>query len=197
MKKEFIRVDLWDKIDIWWTCKRPISSMIGDALLTLHTPDYDKIRKVNKDIYGAVFNCSFEHYTIIKTSYERGFNNIMIFEDDVNFVNDRKYFDLCLSKIPDNYELCKLQHSFSDDLTEYTDTSLPLFSNLTDAYGLQSTAAYCLSRDGMKNMIKSYELRFSVADIAFVYILQTEPKKFYKNNHKIITINNIKSDILK
>lgn len=58
--------------------------MIGESISDLHTEFYDKARKlVNPDIYGAVFDCAYNHYSIIKQAYLRGFNNILIIEDDI------------------------------------------------------------------------------------------------------------------
>jgi GR25 family glycosyltransferase involved in LPS biosynthesis len=184
---------LWDNVTVWYTCKKPINNKIGDWLTELHTTGYDNIRRVNKNIYGCAFDCSYNHYSIIKTSYERGLNNILILEDDVKFCEDRKYFDMCLSHIPENYGICKLYYSNQPD-EMYIDQSKPLFTNNIpyDSSKVCSTAAYCLDRYGMEQMIKSYENKFTCADWVFMGVNQ---EKFYYNNFKICEIIKSKSDI--
>lgn len=187
---EFKRMNLSDKIDIWWTCKRNISIDIGNNLNSIHTRYYDDFKRYNKDIYAAVFNCAFEHYTIIKTSYERGFNNIMIFEDDICFIENREYFDKCISLIPDNYKICKLYHT-NNSLNICTDFSKSenLFkkcNNHNKYLTSLSTAAYCLNRIGMELMINSYHKNFTCADKVFENIDQND---IYINTKKIIYIN--------
>ena len=167
MIKEFTRMNLQDNIDIWWTCKRPISCVCGDYIKTLHTKDYDRIREINKNLYGGVFNCAFEHYTIIKTSLERGLNNILIFEDDIKFYKDREYFDKCIEGITNDMPICKLYYS-GESLQEYNNSNDPIFSPIKDV-GIHSTAAYALNREGMEIMTNIYDKFFPVSDLAFLY----------------------------
>lgn len=187
---EFKRMNLSDKIDIWWTCKRNISVDIGNNLNSIHTPYYDDSKKHNKDIYGAVFNCALEHYTIIRTSYERGFNNIMIFEDDICFAENREYFDKCLSLIPNDYKICKLYHSnnllhLCKDFSK-TENLFKLSNNYNKTTTSVSTAGYCLNRKGMELMIESYHKKFNCADRVFENINQ---ENIYVNTKKILYIN--------
>ena len=88
MMSEYERVDIKDQVKIWWTVKRKISTQIGNSIDTLHSIYYDNIKRANKNVYGAVFNCALEHYTIVKQAYLRGLNTILVLEDDIKFIDN-------------------------------------------------------------------------------------------------------------
>ena len=69
MMKEFQKMGMENEVEVWWTCKRKISNQIGDNIKTLCTAFYDEKRQTCDNVYGSVFNCSFEHYSIIKQAY--------------------------------------------------------------------------------------------------------------------------------
>ncbi len=183
-----------DKVNIWWTCRRNISDDIYKNVLFDNLNignNVEKHHNSNPHKGGGVFNCAFEHYTMIRTSYERGFNHILIFEDDVKFVVDLNMFKYFISLVPDDYVCCKF---FNSDWTEYgklncikeTQTVLQEIptstSNIvrpfteffndeeTDSYKFCSTVAYLLDRNGMKQVIEAYNKNFCIADHIFKYL---------------------------
>ena len=89
MVDQFKHHGISKQVEIWWTCKRDISIEIGNKLNSLHTEQYDWYQgnEESKGVYGGVFNCAFEHYTIIKQAYLRGFESILIIEDEYSLAD--------------------------------------------------------------------------------------------------------------
>jgi GR25 family glycosyltransferase involved in LPS biosynthesis len=102
---EFEKIGLRDKIDIRWTCRKNVYKRMADVLPEI---SISHRYKGNKAIQGGVIGCTLNHYDLIKTSYERGFENIMIFEDDIKFNCDEDIFKLIISHIPQYYKICML-----------------------------------------------------------------------------------------
>lgn len=183
-KSQFEKVGIWDKVQIWWTCKRNISNKVGNFLIEMHTSEYDRmIREYNMNtLYGGVFNCTFEHYTMIKTSYLRGFNHIMIFEDDITFDGDKEWFEQVLNKIPEDYDICKFHY------TGDSDVSIPSFDQ--DIFKKElchgSTMAFCMNRNGMKAYLDAVNEKYWCADMVF---LRCKVNNFYTNKFKICKPN--------
>lgn len=171
MINEFKRLGIESQVDFWWTCKRPISTKIGNYLTELHTDFLDNIYNTNNRVYGGVFNCAFEHYTIIKTSYERGFNSILIIEDDIKFINNINLIEWTFNNLPDNYCCVKFYGSvyiwmqqpyYIFDYNKQQD-----FSNKNFTNKCYSTALYCLDRTGMKKYIDAFDKQIRPADMIF------------------------------
>lgn len=152
--------------EIWWTSKRPFSTDIalkcfGD---TIRTEFYDGY---SQDVYGNVFNCTFEHYSIIKQAFERGFENILICEDDINFkANIKDYIEYVFNNLPENYSLIKYYCTDLNDRQFYQHFSR-IDSNNPGWF--RSTLCYALSRDGMQQYIDIVENNFCAADVIFKY----------------------------
>ena len=130
IKKQFKFLGITKQVDIWWTCKRDISNKIGKMITSLHTKFYNTYSKNNNKLYGNVFNCSFEHYSIIKQAYMRGFNNILIIEDDVVFNRDKEKIQYIMNNIPDDYDIIKFFNEFTNNL--YDNEPVKFINNKTD-----------------------------------------------------------------
>ena len=61
--------DLEDNVDIWWTCKKKINTFCGNRIGSLKCGCYDEALERTPNIYGGVFDCAQQHFSIIKTSY--------------------------------------------------------------------------------------------------------------------------------
>lgn len=186
--KEFDRLGISDQVEFWWTCKRPISKQIGDSLESLHTLYYDKKRKKKDDVYAGVFNCAFEHYSIVKQAYLRGFNSILIIEDDIGFIDDLDRIEYIFNNLPNNYICVKFWSTHINNLE-----SKKNFSRENFKLKSCSTACYCLDKIGMEKYINSMDRYFTCADMAFekfiddIYVVSNpicEPKGFNSEIHK-------------
>jgi len=163
-----LKKELSSDLDIWWACNGPIDKEIGENCESLRTEYYDSQRRKDNLVYDKVYNCALNHYSIIKTSYERGFENIMILEDDVRLKNGKKGLIDVLEKLPSNYVIAKLYYT-NQQLYESADseTFLAVKKLVKNNEWFLSTAAYCLSREGMKRMIKAYDKILKPADLMF------------------------------
>ena len=185
-----------NKLNIWWTCRRNISNKIYKYI-----PLLDQYNIVSSQINtnpskgGGVFNCTFEHYTIIRTSYERGFNHILIFEDDVKFLTNLNMFKKFIKLLPDNYNICKFINVIwlNGQITKESTYYKPIpnkYQHISNPYSYihgtlefdySSTCAYLLDRNGMRQMIEGYNQRFCIADHIFQYL------DFYVCNYQLMT----------
>ena len=199
LEKELLRLDIKPQVEIWWTCGRNISRRLGNAVETLKTPYYWQLSTNNKGVMAGVFNCAFEHYTIVKQAYLRGFNSVLIMEDDIRFIDNIKHVEKAFNSIPDDYDLIKF---WSTDY--YLDNNMKFYNGEDNLYKkieangeipVTSTLCYALSRNGMKKYIDIMDVMFIPADMPFQCF---NPKKLniYGMNYKFVfTDNTIKSTI--
>lgn len=186
---EFKTVNI-ENYEFWYTSIRNISNYLGKLKKSLHTEYYDTL---HKDIYGRVLNCTLEHYKIIKTSYNLGYKNILIFEDDFMFNIDNKTVEYIFNNLPKDYDVIKF---FADNdkgsFVEYN-VDIPkneLFNKVDNfTYNYSSTMCYALSRKGMEMFMKIYENYFEPADFVFTHIKEfnVDNLNIYKNKYKMIT----------
>lgn len=176
---EIKKIQLENEVNFWYTTKKPINTIIGESISGLHTEFYDKVRKlVNPDIYGAVFDCAYNHYSIIKQAYLRGFNNILIIEDDIHFNDDITLLNNIIENIPQDYDVLKLFNDLNPHIlgvkrkgVELSNTDNKYFDllNANDEYSKiyrGSTLCYGLSRIGMSALITIYETEFMPSDMS-------------------------------
>ena len=107
------------------------------------------------------------HYNIIKTSYERGFNSILICEDDVNFIDNKNTILDVFNRIPKDYDIIKFYNLCDTDYFE-KDLKITTYKKinyiLQNRGGLGSAMIYALSRNGMKiyiDYVETYGLMVS------------------------------------
>ena len=68
--------------EFWWSTYA-YPKGIGEKFPGLKTKYYDRVSLYVPDVYDKVFGTALNHYNIIKTSYERGMNNIMILQYNI------------------------------------------------------------------------------------------------------------------
>lgn len=186
LMNQFDKLGIKDQVEIWWTCKRKISTEIGNSIKTLHTDPYDNIKnEYNKDIYGAVFNVSFEFYTIIKQSYLRGFQSILLMEDDLTFIDDFDY-ERFFNNIPNDYDILRM--GYDDSHIEWMKET-DLYKNSENflikypydwRFGGMCLVAF--NRKGMKYYIDYMDSKFECADYPLTWVHQENNKKYWQDN---------------
>lgn len=191
-KKEFEKIGIKD-YEIWWTSKRPWSVKIALSAFpkTIRDEYYDAYSKIDINTYGYVFNCTFEHYSIIKQAYERGINSILICEDDIEFIKSKEEIEQIFNNLPENYSIVKFTTTYpqvmqrTGEFTKAEDTK--------ESWHL-STLCYCMSRAGMKLYIDSVDRYFTSADTVFKNI---DDKSNIYLTYNICKPNGYKSEIVK
>lgn len=118
-KKEFNRIGL--DVNFYYNPQIP-PSVYGMTTKYMKTKHYIKIfKRGNKNVFRNALNCFVGHYNIIKTSYLLGYNKILVFEDDVKFL-DGLDFDEILNKVPDDANIVQFYDCHrKKDKTCYTD----------------------------------------------------------------------------
>ena len=80
-----------------YTFNKPIYNNVRESYPLLQTIPYDEAYNGgNKTVYNRVFDCALNHYNIIKSAYKRNVNNLLVFEDDINFVVNKTVLDKLL-----------------------------------------------------------------------------------------------------
>jgi len=147
-------------LDIWWTTKtQPFSEQMLNGILLSGYGRYI----INKN----ELNLAREFYSIIKISYERGFNNILIFEDDFSLMKN-EYINEFISNIPNDFDIIQFSTLANKKLFDYnklikTYSEGKLFIECNS--GFWSNNGLALSRKGMKYFLDYYNSEFVAADI--------------------------------
>lgn len=168
------------QIDIWWTCKRNITYKIGKLIDTVQTYDYKLLN--NDKVFGNVFDCSFQHFSIIKTSYERGLESIMIMEDDFGFCASKETLSDIFNNLPEDWDIIKLDTILIN--RDYKDNGA-YFDECYDENVKFGTMCYALNRNGMKAVIDVYENEFIPSDMALYRAISSKNVKTYISNYRI------------
>jgi GR25 family glycosyltransferase involved in LPS biosynthesis len=188
--EECNKINLENKVDFWYTTKKPINITIGNNIQSLHDNYYDSFFKNgNEYVYGACFDCAYNHYSIIKQAYMRGLNSILIIEDDICFNDDLRLLNNIINNIPYDYDVLKLYnleipYKNESSIKPYKNESFikPYFLLLNEhnyKYYYRSTLCYALNRKGMEALINEYETNLVAADIALDNVRFNEDIKFY------------------
>lgn len=196
---EFKRVEMYDQLNIWWTCKRKISSVVAEYIPSLHSGYYDFYKRFNKEVYGTVFNCSYEHYSIIKSSYERGMERILICEDDIKFIDNKNVVQKAFTELPSDFNIIKFCNEFNgrQSYLEKYNNQNDLFQSITWNAKNTSTACYALDRKGMKFLIDNQDELFKIADYPFKNLKSSKDFKIYQTRYLVCFPNtNMNSTIL-
>jgi len=195
--KEYKRLGIENKINFWWTCRHEISKKIGQFLTELHNEDYNRLDNLI-DIYAGVFNCVFEHYSIIKTSYYRGFNNILILEDDLEFIDNIKLIENTFMNLPRDYDIIKFYDIEGDVNKDWYSNNESYIQKFIKVYNFgHSTAFYALSRRGMKLYCDLMDKKLVAADNIDISIYAYNNLiDAYRVYNRIAWCNNFKSDII-
>lgn len=142
-----------------YTTTWPYNKVIMDALNT--SANRICLRRPNE------YDCTRNHYNIIKTAYDLGYERILIMEDDICFLKPELLKE-ALSHMPDDYDLLQLSgfttNSYALRFQELREKG-EMFTKVPNSFGLWCTALYALNREGMKWYMSFIETRMSVADM--------------------------------
>lgn len=141
--------------------KHPTSDLITDL--------------IGKDLNitgGGEFNCTREHYTLIKSAYLRGVKSICIIEDDVHFLKDKSIWKEYIDNLPKDWDILRIccHRNMLPPVSKYwTRCVLPLFG----------TGCYALSRKGMEYMINSIDNKYQPIDVPLFEICKDKSIQHY------------------
>ena len=178
--------------NIYPTVDKPILKIVGIPN-SIRTSYYDKY----PESYCKVLDCALNHYTIIKSAYSRGLQNILIIEDDLNVV-DCDILSKTFDQIPEDFDVIKFWSTGYYNNKEWNGES-PLYNSDREFVRDDcSTLCYALSRKGMKLYLDYQDKDFKPADIPFYYMKMDPNCKYYSLNYTVGVVPlNLKSEIVK
>ena len=177
-------------IEIFWSCYYPHSYICINSLIFSN-----KAKSIN---YSSEFNLTRNFYSIIKTSYLRGFNRILIFEDDFSLMKTEILNDF-IENIPNDFDIIQFSLLFKDDMYSSDDIIKEYEEHnkyfIKAPFGAWSNNGLALSRKGMKYFIDEIDKKFKAAD--YPIFESTNPYDFYgnKNNNEKYQLNHYFSTV--
>ena len=126
---------------------------------------YPQLWEFEKHCTGKDFSCTINHYSAVLQAYEFGYNNVLIMEDDICFVKDKKLIQQMLTNIPEDA-----------DFVTYD----PRFGWTCDFEKFEYNIKHCESLF-MKNNYDDYKLIFG----GILYgIMNRKTMKLYLDNQR-------------
>lgn len=150
--------DTTEFIKYYYAVPFPYNAVITDAFNRTGT---GKFTKPNE------YDCSRNHYNIIKISYELGYQRILIIEDDILFLKSADEIKRYLENMPSDANICQFG-CFSADprlpriLEDYSIGNSDWV--LMDKIGVWNTSGLCYDRIGMEYYLAFMDKIFWVAD---------------------------------
>lgn len=111
------------------------------------------------------YDCTHNHYSMIKQAYDQGYQYCLIMEDDILFIKDEKLWEKYLDNIPGDFDILQFG-GFTTDKRVVKDVL-----NHKDEYWVKhpkvpiwNASMYALSRKGMEYYLKFIDKFLWVAD---------------------------------
>ena len=130
----------------------------------------------------GLYNCTCEHYKIIKRSLLKGYNRILILEDDACLLKDMPRFLEALDTMPQSFKILHLEGYYwpNAQFPTWDDALSVLSDNLDTAewkscqlLPLWATGALIYSKEGMKYYTESQE-RYAMGVDYYTCVLQDD-----------------------
>lgn len=146
-----------DSIRVHYATPFPYNDLIIDAF---NKSGRGRFSKPNE------FDCSRNHYSIIKTAYDLGYEHILVMEDDIRFLKDTDIFNNYIENIPEDFDILQFGAFTADqNIAKYLNGSNLWFKHKD--VGIWNASMYALSRKGMEYFIAFMNKIFWVADGPF------------------------------
>lgn len=109
------------------------------------------------------YDCTHNHYSMVKQAYDQGYDYCLIMEDDIRFYLGKEEWRLYLEHIPEDFDILQFGGFTADPrIKDYMDESKWWVKH--PGIGVWTTSMYALSRKGMEYYIKSIDNFLWVAD---------------------------------
>lgn len=184
-KKELARVGV-DGYTPFWGCTNPY-----ERVLEAHIPH-------KRGCVGGYFNTSLKHHAVVKTAYELGAENLLVFEDDVRFLKDVAPVLAAVESLPDDYDAALFEWTPMPkaDESEIVSEIETIRADVVNedwclARRFYSMAAYAVSRRMMALLIERYEApargagKLRICDHYWSRILEDQSLKAYVSRNNV------------
>ena len=147
--------------DNWLNISYGTSFPYNDIIINaINTSGKGRFSKPNE------FDCARNHYRIIKTAYDLGYNSVCVMEDDILFYNNKDVFITYLDNIPNDYDILMFG-GFTTDPNIFNVIKSEYYWYKNTSIGIWNCSMYMLSRTGMDYYIKFMDKFLWVADGPF------------------------------
>ncbi len=147
LKKELIRVGLTRNVHFHIDFPSPITGLLAKIV-------------ASDDYHRKMFPIGYNNYRAIKTAYELGRNNILVFEDDIRFLKDIDELFNAIENIPEDFDLVMLDKNWPKNVYSQKEKLLSqptIGGRWKRIEKFFSSGCYALSRKGMERWCASYE----------------------------------------
>ena len=113
--------------------------------------DYERFNAIPTPEFG-IYGCGLSHLAVLKLAKERNYKNILIFEDDFEFIVSKDIFEENLKTFFEStidFNVCMLSY----DLKEY----LPIEGNVNKVLFAQTASGYIVNSNYYDKLIALYE----------------------------------------
>lgn len=101
----------------------------------------------------GIVGCGYSHLSVLKVAKERNYENVLILEDDFQFLVDKEELELELTRFFENvkeFDVCMLAYN----VNEWQDTE---FQFMKKAINVQTASAYIVNKRFYDKLIELYE----------------------------------------
>ena len=185
MEKQLKRVGI-DNYEIFKAIQPTLEDVYEwNPKFIIPVPQWLSSGKTDIDKYRiGSLGCLKSHLEVIKDAISKGYENIMILEDDTEFLFDMKFKDALrylkphTDKVIDNdYGILYLSGNHNGGVVE------KLSGNISFVQGTLTTGSYIISKKGMELMVKQINHFEREIDVYYAFILQTQLKCFCFTPH--------------
>lgn len=124
----------------------------------------DNINTTNFTSKIGPFSCDIAHYSAIKQTYELGYENMLLMEDDIRFLRDTELIAAIVGTLPPDYDYAQFERAKPYEMPMDKWLALkdsPHFNRYWIPFAnLRGGGCYAMSREGMKHMIDEFERVF-------------------------------------
>lgn len=152
IRRELKRVGMEDVV-FKWDAPTPLKE-----ILKQHIPTTDFTKRIGP------FSCCLSHYLAAKESYELGYNNVLVMEDDIRFLEDTSLIRSIVKSIPEDFDYAQFERAkpYKTPIDEWLRMKNGMHLNefwipFTD---LRGGGCYAMSRKGMAFLIREMEKVF-------------------------------------
>lgn len=147
--EEFKRIGILERVNFFWDFPSPYITKLSSIVC-------------KSRYHQKMFPIGYNNYRAIKTSFELGYNSILVMEDDIRFLKDVTWIGKAIRELPYDYEIAMLDKNFpTREFTEYICTHKRIEETRNIEWKnfscFHSSGCYSLSRRGMEKFIRAYE----------------------------------------
>lgn len=132
--------------------KRPAKKELIENELNKFGLEYERFEAIETPGFGHL-GCGYSHLAVLKNARDKGYKNILIFEDDFTFLVSKKEFEselLNFFEAYPNFDVCMLSYN----LIKHEAT---MHDNILRVLNAQTTSGYIVNQNYYNKLIDLYE----------------------------------------